>query len=360
MGLFVMVLLEMKDYTVTRQRLIFTALVTFAGVCLWKWPDRGVIDLFTSGPSRAAKPFPAAESEPMISLVHLRSRPRFLESRVLAEALTDAWGLRIVAGDAAEVEDAYGIVMGESPLFFVMVNKPSFSMFMVHNRNGAYFDEADDVAAKVPNLRFAEIIRDHRAWLAVDLMQAGVSKVAEDEAYRMIGKAIAVLADDEVMAILCPQHNFFNLWSAKLEEMLCGESPLEALKEEIKAPVYGVTHGDVIDLAILEARRRWPEFVTIFQNRPAGEDRFIVKAPFMGEDGQVEHMWLQVFALEPDYVHGHLMNDPMHTTRLKKGAQVEVAVAEISDWICADAENKPLGNFTHQAVTQAAKSKLGA
>lgn len=132
------------------------------------------------------------------------------------------------------------------------------------------------------------------------------------------------------------------------------------MQEEIKAPVIGVPDGDVIENAIAEARRRWPEFVAIFKKREPDDERFIVKAPFIGEDGQVEHMWLQVFGLEPEYVHGHLVNHPMHTKKLQRASQVEVAVAELSDWVCPDAEGNPLGNFTQQAISQAAKQKREA
>jgi len=334
--------------------------IAFVGYGLWKKPDEGMLDDFTENDAEEQKADSEQDSKPIISLVHLRTRQRYLEAVVLANALSEAWGLNIVGGEGSDADGADGFVVGQSPMFIVMVHKPSFAMFMVHNHERPYFNEPDQVAASVPNLRFAEIIREHQAWLSVDLMQIDASKLDEEEAYRLIGKAVSALADDEVMAILSPQHNFFNLWSEALEQTLCGESPLDALREEVKAPVFGVPDGDVIERAILEARSHWPEFVTIFKNRKPDDDRFLVKAPFTGEGGEVEHMWLQVFGLEPEYVHGHLVNDPMHTTELQKGSQVEVAVAEISDWICPDAEDHPLGNFTHQAVAQAAKSRLSA
>lgn len=344
----------------TWNKLIQAGAYGFIGYGLWKKPDNGIIDDFTEDDTEDAKADSPQDAKPIISLVHLRSQQRYLEAPVLANALSEAWGLNIVGGESGDVDSADGFVAGESHMFIVMVNKPSFAMFLVHNRDINYFDEPDEVASNVPNLRFAEIIRDHGSWLAVDLMQVEESKLAEEEAYRLIGKAISTLADDDVMAILCPQHNFFNLWSASLEEILCGDSPLDALRKEVKAPVYGVPDGDTIERAISEARSRWPEFVTIFKNRKPDDDRFIVKAPFTGDEGQVEHMWMEVFGLEPEYVHGYLMNDPIHTTKLKKGSQVEVAVADISDWICPDAEDNPLGNFTHQAVLKAAKPPLSA
>ncbi|MBB5034986.1 uncharacterized protein YegJ (DUF2314 family) [Prosthecobacter vanneervenii] len=323
---------------------------------LWTRPDKGSIDDFTEEDlpqDGQQKNDDEDEAKPIISLVHLRRQPRYLEPQVLANALSEAWGLQIVGGEE-DADQADGFVAGDNPLFLVMVRKPVFAMFMVHNRDTSYFDDPEEVASHVPNLRFAEIIREHSAWLAVDLMQVKDTEVGQDEAYRLIGKAVSALADDDVMAIFCPQHRFFNLWSPELEKLLCGDSPLDALREEVKAPVIGVPNGEAIEQAITEARQRWPEFVEIFKKRQPDDERFIVKAPFTGENGQVEHMWMQVFGLEPEYVHGHLVNHPMHTTKLKQGSQVEVPVATISDWVCPDAEGNPLGNFTHKAINQAA------
>lgn len=336
--------------------------IAYAAYCLWKRPDLGLLDDFPEdGPGSSQGAQDDAENKedarPIISLVHLRSQQRYLEAPMLAHALSEAWSLNIVGGEDADADSADGFVAGESPMFVVMVQKPTFAMFMVHNHDSNYFDAAEEVAAGVPNLRFARIIREHDAWLAVDLMQVKDTRLDHDEAYRLIGKAVSALADDAVQAIVCPQHRFFNLWSPELEAILCGDTPLDALKEEVKAPVIGVPDGAVIENAMAEARRRWPEFVACFKNRQPDDKRFIVKAPFPGEDGQTEHMWLQVFGLEPEYVHGHLMNHPMHTTKLKQGSQVEVPVADISDWICPDAEENALGNFTHHAVAQAAKAR---
>jgi uncharacterized protein YegJ (DUF2314 family) len=338
-------------------RLGYAATFAFAAYGLWKKPNNGIIDDLTDEDASAGKEGSAEDSKPIISLVHLRSQQRYLEAPVLANALSEAWGLNIVGGEADDANAADGFVAGRNPIFIVMVTQPSRAMFLVHNHDRTYFDEPEEVAANVPNLRFAQIIRDHAAWLAVDLMEAMDTKVAQDDAYRLIGKAISALADDDVMAIMCPQHHFFNLWSSELETLLCGDAPLDALREEVKAPVYGIPDGEVIENAIAEARLRWPEFVAVFKSRQPDDDRFIVKAPFKGEDGQVEHMWLHVFGLEPEYVHGHLVNHPMHTTKLKQGSQVEVPVAEVSDWVCPDPDGNPMGNFTQQAIAEATRTE---
>jgi uncharacterized protein YegJ (DUF2314 family) len=345
----------------TWSRLWLMLATGYAAYYLWTAPDDSFLKDWGLDDSEPRTDDDTDESpKPMISLVHLRRQQRYLEASVLAHALSDAWGLRIFGGEGDPPDDADGFVAGQSPIFLVMVQKPVFAVFMVHNHDRGYFDEPEDVARSVPNRRFAEIISDHTSWLAVDLMQVKDTSMDQDEAYRMIGKAVSALADDDVMAIMCPQHHFFNLWSPELEKLLCGDSPLDALREEVKAPVFGVPSDEAIANAIAEARRRWPEFATAFKNREPGDERFIVKAPFVGEDGQTEHMWLQVFGLEPEYVHGHLVNHPMHTSKLKQGSQVEVPVADISDWVCPDAEGNALGNFTHQAVKAAAKPRTDA
>jgi uncharacterized protein YegJ (DUF2314 family) len=338
-----------------------TLLYVYGAYLLWTAPNESFLKEWGLDDSEApTKDDKETPPKPMISLVHLRSQPRYLEPVVLANALSEAWDAKIFGGEGDPPDDADGFVAGDGPMYMVMRTKPSFAMFMVHNHDRSYFDDPEAVAKAVTNLRYAQIIREHSAWLAVDLMQVADTAIGQDEAYRMIGKAVSALADDDVMAIMCPQHRFFNLWSPELEKLLCGDSPLDALREEVKAPVFGVPNGEVIENAIAEARRRWPEFATAFKNREPGDDRFIVKAPFVGEDGETEHMWLQVFGLEPEYVHGHLANHPMHTTKLKQGSQVEVPVAEISDWVCPDAEGNALGNFTHQAVKAAAKPQAEA
>lgn len=64
-------------------------------------------------------------------------------------------------------------------------------------------------------------------------------------------------------------------------------------------------------------------------------------------------MWLKVFGLETAFVHGTLLNEPMRTTKLRNGSQVEVPVEDICDWICRGADGGPVGNFTQTAITQA-------
>ncbi len=321
---------------------------------LWRDPD-GPFSKMVRPPIQPEDSVPGDPKKPMVSLVQLRSRQRYLEPVVIAHALTSAWGVKI-ANHADSAEDAEGFVGGNGPTYVIILLKPVMALFTLHNHEAPYFDEVDAFADKVPNLRFADVIRRHQAWLAIDLMDISGDSLMQVEAYRMLGKAIAALADDETLAIYCPQHNHFNLWSPELEEVLCGDSPLSAFAEEVKAPVIGVGSDTAMDEAIAEARRRWPEFVALFQARKPGDPGFIVKAPFTSEDDEREHMWVEVFGLEPEYVHGNLINEPFHCKRLKLGSQVEVKVAEISDWLCSNGQGGALGGFTTKIVSKAAQS----
>ncbi|MCX6852760.1 MAG: hypothetical protein NTY98_28050 [Verrucomicrobia bacterium] len=166
-----------RDFT--WKQALFAAIYGLAAYHLWTKPNSGIIDDFTDDEKEAEgsdKNNEEEDAKPIISFVHLRRQQRYLEPQVLANALSEAWGLKITGGDD-DAEDADGFVAGDNPLFIVMVKKPTFAMFMVHNRDTAYFDDPEEMASHVPNLRFAEIIRDHSAWLAVDLMQVSDSKL---------------------------------------------------------------------------------------------------------------------------------------------------------------------------------------
>lgn len=323
----------------------------FVAYQLWRHPDLGIFEEEPETPDS-----PDAPDAPPLSLVLLRSQPRDHDATALAPLLSAAWGLRITADDPPQ-DASEGIVGGKPDHLLVAVNQMLPAMFIIHNLDHGYFEEPETIASAVPNLRLAQIIRGHRAWLSVDYLGDELDEKGQAAAYRMIGKAVAVLADDSTMAIYSPRHRRCNLWSADLAPILCGLDPLEVFKHEVKAPVIGVADGEALEAAFAEARARWPEFVAAFQGRTAERLPFLVKAPFTGENGEVEHIWLEVSGLEPGSIHGTLANEPIHTRLLQQGSAVTVPVAEISDWLCLDAQDRPSGNFTHHLVAEVTSGK---
>jgi uncharacterized protein YegJ (DUF2314 family) len=320
---------------------------------LWKRPNANFFTDRESSNSAEAQP-----SEPKVfpSLVHLRTKQRYLEPVIVAKALSSAWNLNLVVqGDdpAVDEESSDGFVSGESPHIHVLLLQPPMTMFIVHNLPHPYWEDSAELAKRIPNLRYAKAVEQHQACLSVDCVHwAGGESEAPESIYRFLGKAICALADDQVLAVLCPEKNRFNLWSEDLDPILSGPSPFSAFEQEVEAAVIQVRTEDT-QAAMELARQRWPEFAAAFKDRGESDDEiFLVKAYFAAEDGG-EHMWLKVFGLEPEYVHGHLINEPLCRTRLHNGSQVEVPVGDVSDWICRGPDGNPLGNFTQAAIQKA-------
>ena len=323
---------------------------------LWKRPNANCFtDKEPSVPSPGGSEDPKKTEFP--SMVQLRTKQRYLESVIVAEALSSAWNLKLVVereGERNEDDDesSDGFVMGESPHIHVLLMKPPMTMFIVHNLPHPFWEDSVGLAKNVPNLRYAQAVEQHQAYLSVDCVHwAGETPNAQETIYQYIGKAMSALADDDVLAVLCPEKNQFNLWSEDLEPILSGPNPFAIFDTEVKAAVIQVPASDT-ESAMQQARERWPEFVEAFKQRESEEDIFLAKAHFEGEDGG-EYMWLKVFGMEPEYVHGHLINEPMRRTKLRNGSQVEVPVGEICDWVCQGPDGKPMGNFTNEAIRRA-------
>lgn len=105
-----------------------------------------------------------------------------------------------------------------------------------------------------------------------------------------------------------------------------------------------------MEAATAEARRRWPEFATLFENRdPAADRPYIVKAPFTSGEN-TEHMWVVVTSIQGNAIHGTLANHPHHLLEFHEGQEVTVDAATLTDWLGADANDEPLGGWTQKVL----------
>ena len=295
--------------------------------------------------------------KPMTSLVLLLRRPRFLDPNGLARYAESAWGgsfrVRADADSDSKTPDEADArwVGGRSPLLFV--HSPD-GLFMVHNHDQPYFEDSGRLASRLPDLRLRRVIEDNRAWLAVDLLKPARATIAPETHYAILGKLIAALAGPDCQAIYRPETQQFNHWDDSLEEKLRGPDALELFSHPTQLPVIEVPDDDPrMKAAVAEARQRWPEFVSAFQNR-AGE-YFSVKAPIRSA-GHTEFIWIHVDALDGDTVRGRLGNDPVDLGHLKEGDAVTVPLGEVNDWAFLQA-GQPIGMFTVsvlQAVQQEA------
>ena len=160
------------------------------------------------------------EDNPIISLVLLLREPRYLDDRILAQLASDAWG-KTVGTDDRHGND--GFVVGESLLYILRLGDLTF---LINNYPRAYFEEVEDVVREVPDMRLAQAIADHQAWLSVDMIgEAKGESLAT--AYRLIGKLIVALADNECLAIAAPATGAINVYDEALDEQLRGPDPLQ-------------------------------------------------------------------------------------------------------------------------------------
>lgn len=290
-------------------------------------------------------------SRPLISIVLLLKSPRYLEDIVLTKIVENAWG-GDYSNDDEEARD--GFVVGHDLLYLI---KHPQGMFALHNIAAPYFDENDEVADSLPELRLRQALLHHQAWLAVDLLSPADENMPREEFYPLIIRLIYELEEDDVLAVFRPETGQINLWSDDvIEALLMPEGHNRFNRVEPYVPVIRIADDDPAMLAaVTEARTRWPEFVEAFHAGDA-DNTFAVKAPMTRGD-ETEFIWISVTGLERDYIHGTLGNDPVALDGIRLGSVVEVPIADLNDW-CITAENGELtGLFTLKAI-EAAETRL--
>ena len=287
--------------------------------------------------------------EPMISLVLLLREPRQLDQQTMARHIRDAWGIELDVDDPA----AKQFVVCVAPGAMIQIDGVNF---LVHNWPRPYVDEPDSAGAQITELRLREAMTQHRAWLSVDLLRqdAGLN---EKQVYQYIGKLVAALGDQDTLAVYAPQTHRMLPFDEVTRRKLRSDDVLAAMTDEMHdddepPAVLAVPHGgdDRLAAAVAEARRRWPEFVQAFEQRN-GEEHFAVKMPF-SEGDHTEYLWIEVSAIENDFVYGKLGNKPVHVRRLNEGDSVRARTADLNDWAYIR-RGKPHGMFTMQIIQEA-------
>ncbi|MES2791145.1 MAG: DUF2314 domain-containing protein [Planctomycetota bacterium] len=279
----------------------------------------------------------------IISLVLLLREERYLDPIILRKLATNAFGIEFDDSDEAE---NFVVTVQEDVNYMIQAHG---QMFLVNNYPRPYIEDLEEVSEEIQELRLRQAFLDHRAWLSVD--RFGPVAMSEDVSFHWIGRLIAELADTDCTAIFCPANSRGCVYETDLEEILRGPHPLQIFESNQRPPVLEISENDPLMLrAVEEARARWPEFVTAFEERQSG-DVFSVKAPL--SDGEAtEFMWLSVGAIENDIIFGRLDNDPVSIGRIKSGDRVRVAVADLNDWLYT------LGNQQHGGFTVAVLTRL--
>jgi uncharacterized protein YegJ (DUF2314 family) len=286
--------------------------------------------------------------KPLTSFVLLLDAARRLTAADLSAVLGRAWGG--VYGSRGEIEgdgegpESANWVVGKSPIFLI---KSDDAMFMLHNFPSPYSGDSRDAAQSIPDLRLRKAIEDHRAWLAVDLLQPFDPGRPAESFYPRIARLIAELAGDDCLAVFHPESTRINAWDESLKTALRGPEPLKEFAKPVNPPVLRIDEKDPDLLAgKAEARRRLPEFIDAFRRKDG--EHFSIKAPLTA-GGRTEHLWIKVEELEGERVGGTLGNEPVSLGGLKLGDRVDVELSEVEDWVVVRG-GSPTGLFSTRAV----------
>jgi uncharacterized protein YegJ (DUF2314 family) len=291
----------------------------------------------------AANPVPPArrEDKPLIALVLFLDRPRDLDSSYLCGVASRALGVRFT-DDEADATDQF--VAGSEPSFIV---KYGDHFFLINSFDRPYMDDPEEAAQSISELRLRKAVREHSAWLSVDLLgdyQPGDLATI----YRTIGKLTAALADDDCLAIFAPATGQLNNFDEETREQLCGDDPLELFETSSHPPVVPVSGDDPrLRVAVAKARKKWPEFVAGFERRQP-DQTFSVKAR-IGDEDTAEFMWVSVTGLEHGWIYGRLDNDPIELSSIRCGDRVRVQVEDLNDWLYTNGDEM-IGGFTIEVL----------
>ncbi len=299
---------------------------------LWSWFRNNF-----AGPETGS----SREEKPLIALVLLLSHPRDLDSNSIAHCASKA------------LDDRFELEQADSSANFVAGEEPSFVLkyrdwyFLINSFARPYMDDPEAAAESVSELRLRKAVREHNAWISVDLLGT-VDRVERPDVYRVIGRLTAALSDDDCLAIFAPATGQLNLYDDDSSRLLCGRNPFELFNVCNHPPVVPVSGNDPrLKAAVAKARRQWRRFVKAFENRRS-DQTFSIKAR-IGSDSVAEFMWVAVSGLENGWIYGRLDNDPIELESIRCGDRVRVHMRDLNDWLFTDGDHVT-GGFTIEVL----------
>lgn len=280
------------------------------------------------------------------SIVLLRSTPLYLDSAILTRAASRAFGAECSdMGDDGEAESSGDLfVGGNMPVFLCFCRPHSLAVHSIDEP----LDDHESVAASIREPRARKAVEAHKAWIAITSMD----DTPDDPAavYRACGRLAAELYDEECLGVLLPQFTAVYSVEPGTEAKLRSDDPVAAIRGRDADPILLVDEDDPLMVAAMqEAKRRWPEFVEVFEEVGEGErPPCFVKVPFKTPK-HPEFMWLRVTAMEGDSIFGVLDSDPGMAVGVKAGDRVRKPVADVCDWIIVQG-GAMTGGFTAEAM----------
>jgi uncharacterized protein YegJ (DUF2314 family) len=227
-------------------------------------------------------------------------------------------------------------------------------MFLINSVSQPYMDNPAKFAETIADKRLGRAVGRHRAWNSVDLFGEPPTEAERPEVYGLLAKLLAEFANEDCLAVFCPELNRCNEFAPSVVEALKSDKPLALFDEPTFSSVMQIDSNDQrMVAAVAEMRRRWPEFVTAFHSGQSLGKPFLVKARFIEGDRE-EFMWILVQKIEGNLITGSLENSPAALKALKEHDIVTVRVEDLNDWVCK-IEGETVGGFTMELFADASK-----
>ena len=240
----------------------------------------------------------------------------------------------------------------QPPTATAIAGKPLFRVALgplqlgVINVPQPYFKDAGAIANQISNVAGRMAANQHKAWLSVDLI--GQSTLAPDVVLGPIGQLLAEFCDESALGLMRLPRGPIIGYDFSFIPMLRGRRAAQVFSRgNPDRTVNAPADSEALRRATQEARERWPEFVAAFQVRRAGEG-FAVKKAFRNE-GKVEHMWIDVTAIEGETIRGRLANEPKHIPFLKIKDPTTAQLDEVEDWLYMRGKEQ-VGGFQARAL----------
>jgi len=204
------------------------------------WQQLGLILLLATGCVllwRTTKA-PQKTIAPFKSFVLLLRTPRDLTIAQLRQAVASSLGVLCAEND----KTATNYITDTSPAF--LVHAQGYTI-LVNNCDSLYIDHSQNTQENIPNVRLQQVIRDHRAWLSVDLLEAPET-ASSDLIYQQLGRLTAALADTDCVGIYCPETSQLNVWHSTLVTLLQGANPRQAVAELADVPAVRIPAKTIV------------------------------------------------------------------------------------------------------------------
>ena len=116
---------------------------------------------------------------------------------------------------------------------------------------------------------------------------------------------------------------------APIPEAAPGADPMAPRKIKNNVVAYN-TADQAMNEAKSKARQSLPRFAKMWEDGVSGT--YTIKFP-LTQNGETEHIWLQVDGFKGDIFDGRLANDPVNGSKYKMGQRMQVARADVEDWM---------------------------